>query len=141
MGRKKNGCASFVEANGVFLTKPLDIANYFNDFFTNNVKNIRQNMCCTNSNTLNVITNEIMKDKICTFKFQCVTTENVRRMLESLHAYGSAGTDNLDSKILKVAANHISGPICHTLNRCLLTGKCPGRWKEGKIIPLPKDSR
>ena len=74
-----------------------------------------------------------MKDKKHTFKFQCISTEQVRRLLESLPAYGSAGTDNLDSKIMNLAANHVSEPICHILNRCLLTGKCPGLWKEGEM--------
>lgn len=141
MGRNKNGCAPFVEANGEFLTKPVDIANHFNNFFTSKVHTLRQNMHCTDSNTFNLITNEIMKNKKCSFKFQCVEEEEVKRLLESLPAYGTAGTDNLDSKILKLASNHISGPICHILNRCVLTGRYPGQWKEGKIIPLPKDTR
>lgn len=37
MGRKKNVCASFVESDGNFLTKPHDIANYFNKVFVSKV--------------------------------------------------------------------------------------------------------
>ncbi len=49
--------------------------------------------------------------------------------------------DNLDSKMLKIAADYISGPICHILNRCVLSGVYPGIWKKGKIIPLRKDAK
>ena len=35
----------------------------------------------------------------------------------------------------------VYGPICHILNACLLKGVYPTIWKEGKMIPLPKDGR
>lgn len=51
------------------------------------------------------------------------------------------GTDNLDSRLLKLSAVHISKPTCHIFNKCLISGVCPKLWKEGKIIPLPKDTK
>ena len=60
-------------------------------------------------------------------------------MLGSLTVGGPAGTDNLDSRLLRLSAAQISKPICHIFNRCLINGVCPKLWKEGKIIPLPKD--
>lgn len=41
MGRRTTGGASFVESEGMFLAKPSDIANYFNDFFINKVYALR----------------------------------------------------------------------------------------------------
>ena len=61
MGRLTTGGASFVESEGMFLTKPSDIAKYFNDFSINKVHALRQNMDKTDSNCLKLI-----KDKRCT---------------------------------------------------------------------------
>lgn len=55
MGRRTSGGASFVESEGKFLTKPSDIANYFNDFYINRVHALRQNMDNTDSNYLKFI--------------------------------------------------------------------------------------
>lgn len=40
---KKSTCTSFVELDGVYLTKPIQIANYFNDYFVNKVFNLTFN--------------------------------------------------------------------------------------------------
>ena len=50
-----------------------------------------------------------------------------------------SGTDNLDSRILKLVVHSVATPICHIFNQCLNRGVHPTVWKEAKIIPLPKD--
>jgi hypothetical protein len=67
-----------------------------------------------------------------------VEREEVERMLLSL-SDESPGTDNIDSKLLRATANHISTPMCHIFNRRLMCGVRPEIWKESKLIPLPKD--
>lgn len=139
---KKSTCTSFVELNGVYLTKPIQIANYFNDYFVNKVSNFRETMKYTvDSNSNELIERCIMKDKLCSFEFHQVNVVQVEMLLRSLTVGGSVGTDNLDSRLLKLSAGHISKPICHIFNRCLIDGECPKLWKEGKIIPLPKDTK
>lgn len=44
---KKSTCASSVELNRVYLTEPTQIANYFNDYFVNEVSKLREKMDCT----------------------------------------------------------------------------------------------
>lgn len=79
--------------------------------------------------------------KSCVFQFNCVEAGDVKILLRTLLEYGSAGTDNLDSKVLNIAADLISGPFSHILNRCLLCGEYPRLWKEEKIIQLLKDNK
>ena len=141
MGRKATGGVSFVESEGRFLTNPPDIANYFNDFFTDKVATLRQGMSKTDIDTCDLIKNNIMQAKSCTLSFKCVKESLVRKLLKALPDHGSAGTDTLDSKVLSLAADYISGPVCHILNKCLEQGVYPSTWKEAKIIPLPKDSK
>lgn len=44
MGRKSSSTPSFIEVEGSFITKPAEIANYFNNYFTSKVYKLRQGM-------------------------------------------------------------------------------------------------
>lgn len=49
MGRKPNSPPSFIDVYGSFITKPLDIANHFNYYFTSKVEKLRSEMTILNS--------------------------------------------------------------------------------------------
>ena len=49
MGRKTNSTPSFIESDGLFITKPFDVANYFNYYFIGKLGTLRQEMPTTNS--------------------------------------------------------------------------------------------
>lgn len=80
-----------------------------------------------------------MKDKNCLFNFNQIDKETVQKLIMLQADSTSSGTDNLDSKILKLVVNSVDTPICHIFNQCLISGVHPAVWKEAKIIPLPKD--
>jgi hypothetical protein len=42
MGRKTNSVSSFIESNGLFITKPFDVANYFSDYFIGKLGKFRE---------------------------------------------------------------------------------------------------
>lgn len=88
-----------------------------------------------------IINDSVMKERQCTFEIHHVENEYVEKILLSLSDDRSPGTDNLDSKLLRITAKYISTPICHIFNKCLEYGVCPDIWKEAKVIPLPKDNR
>ena len=131
-----------VESNGLVLTKPGEIANHFNEFYVGKVSKLRQDMTITdNSKANDCIKKIIMKDKLCEFKFLQIEVSEVERLLRSLPDSKTAGLDNLDGKVLRLTAGIIASPICHIINRSLEVGLCPKRWKEAKVIPLPKDTK
>jgi len=59
-------------------------------------------------NPVELIERCIMKDKLCSLGFHQVNVVQVEMLLRSLTVGGSAGTDNLDSRLLKLSAGHIS---------------------------------
>ena len=70
MGKKANSTPSFIESDGSFITKPTDIANYFNNFFSGKISKLRHYMPATNADiTHPSISDQIMKDKHCHFEF------------------------------------------------------------------------
>lgn len=142
MGRQSNMLPSYIESDGVFITKPLDMANYFNNYYVEKVNKLRCNMNMElNSSSCTMIDNRIMRGKTCKFEFKRVDTEEVENLLCSISAVNCAGTDCLDGRLLRTAALHISTPICHLFNACLSSGICPKLWKQGKIIPLIKNPK
>jgi hypothetical protein len=42
MGQKTNSTPYFIQSDGLFITKPFDVANYFNDYFIGKVANNEQ---------------------------------------------------------------------------------------------------
>ncbi len=138
---KRTACSSFIESDGIYLTKPFHIANYFNDYFVDKVSKIRWSMNSTlNSNSEESIKECIMNYKTCTFEFHPVDVGMVERLLKSLTDSKSTGIDHLEGKLLRKYAPYVSTPVCHIFNRCLISGVFPMTRKEWKIIPLPKDA-
>ena len=76
LGKKANSDPSFIESDGFFITKPNDIANYFNDFFIGKISKRRDDMPATNADTTHPsISDQIMKNKHCYLEFRKVSVE------------------------------------------------------------------
>lgn len=106
---------------------------YFKEFFTNEVKSLRSQMnsgddCCK------------MMMNWCTLEraLESRDSGSVERLLNGL-SEDTSGIDNLDGKIIIVAANMLVKPTPHIFNLSLV--EHPELWKQSKIIPLPKDGK
>lgn len=100
MGQRPKSCPAYLEVEGNFLTKPVQIANYFIDYFYDKVNNLRRNMQQTsNCTSTTLISNLIMKDKKCKFKIEKVTITDVECLLNKCKGR-PPGVDNLDVKFL-----------------------------------------
>lgn len=144
MGRGCSNSPSFIEVNGSFLTNAKDIANHFNDHFADKVDKLRKDMGSPRGSggmSHKIITNIIMKNKQCVFKFQPIEIDKVEKLLDGLNNDKPAGMDNVDGRLLKVVSNIISLPICHIFNLSLKEGLFPQVWKSAKVVPLPKNKR
>jgi len=85
MCKKPKSSPKFVECEGQFISKPHDIANYFNKFSTRKVANLRSNMTVMHAGT----------------------QDAVEKLLQGLSPETSAGIDHLEGRILKVAATQL----------------------------------
>ena len=77
------------------------------------------------------ISDKIMKIKVCIFCFQ-LSSEEVEKPLLSIHSEKSAGLENLDGKLLKIAVHLVTKPITHIFNQSLKWYVCPQVSKEAK---------
>lgn len=141
MGRSSATVTPYVENNGLFISSPQAIANYFMNYFTSKVEKLRATMAPTNPDLYDLILNKIMNDKNCSFAFHKVDTTFVENILKSLADGKASGIDHLDSRLFRLAAVHLSLPICHLFNQSFAHSIFPDKWKESKMIPLSKNKK
>ena len=64
-----------------------------------------------------------------------ITTDFVLKQLAHLAQNKGISLDNINSKVLKIAASIISGHLVKIINLSLITGLFPTAWKTAKVIP------
>ena len=72
------------------------------------------------------------------FPFTPVTAVGVQESLEALNSKKAIGLDDIQARLLKIAAPSISESLCFLLNFSLTSGKVPIDWKKAKISAIFK---
>ena len=135
-----SGSPNQLEIDGKLVSKASSIAAAMNNYFIEKVAAVRRDILCI-PNTYSEC-HQMMRGKFCKLWLDFVTPQKVFKLLRSLKKSKSCGIDGLDSFSLKVAAEHIYGPLHHVLTLSLMQQKFPSSWRYSKIIPLhKKDSR
>lgn len=130
---------SFIEVEGKFISRPVDIANYLDNFFMNKVNTIRDQMLPVSGGLSDsIIKRKIMKDNVCNFEFKKIGEEEVEKRLYSVNSDKPCRIDHLDGRLLKLAVECIVVPICHIFNLCLENCVYPQLWKIAKVTHCEK---
>ena len=79
-----------------------------------------------------------MQDRDISISLKFVTVKKVRKLLGSLKNKTSSSVDQLDNYAVKLAADHIAGPLHHVIILSIMQQKFPSGWKYSKIVPLHK---
>ncbi|CAK6978360.1 uncharacterized protein LOC122965685, partial [Scomber scombrus] len=130
---RMNSCSPVtnIESEGRLITDDTEIANYFNHYYVDKTEELRRSVRNEGrSSSRKLIKERIMKDKQCSLSFVPVDVEKIESLLLSLSDDISPGTDNMDVRLLKEAASHISAPLRHIVNQCLERGVFPSQWRE-----------
>lgn len=72
------------------------------------------------------------------FDFKPILVTHVYKALKDIDHKKSAGPDNLDPHLLKLAADIIAEPSAHIFNLSLQLSIIPTIWKAAHILPLHK---
>ena len=75
----------------------------------------------------------------CKFHLDPVSEEYIFKQLKSLSESRATGTDEIPSKLLKIACSNIVAPITHITNRFILSSVFPDKWKSARISPIFKN--
>ena len=121
--------------DGTSISNPNEIANSFNQYFTNIgpelASQITQPGEITFMNYLTDPTNEI-------FHFQMVSTADVIKVIDKLKNKTSCGLDNISNRLLKTVKTEICQVLTLIINQSFMSGIFPDQLKVAKVLPLYK---
>lgn len=131
---KKDLPKSFL-VNGNYISENLEIANNFNQYFTNIGPSLANNIRTSCESTFKDYLNDRHSSN---FEFISVTKEQVTKVIDNLKPKTSRGKDNMSNKLLKEVKNEISESLTVIINQCFSTGVFPNSLKIAKVVPLHK---
>ena len=119
------------------LTNPQDIAEGFNDYFSNIGPDLASKINTANYN----FETYTKKAKSEFAAFQPVVVSHVCRLLHGLCSKKATGIDKISCKILKIAAPAISDSLTFIFNQAITQSSFPDEWKMARVIPLYKNGQ
>ena len=132
---KKTGFPKHFLDNDRIITDDKDIANCFNNFFTNIGPNLAQDI----PSPPNKAYTDFLKDKIThSFNFSTVSPDQVLKIINKLLPKSSFGHDNISTILLKSISTDIILVLTLIINQSLSTGIFPDKLKVAKITPIYK---
>ncbi|CAB3992421.1 Hypothetical predicted protein, partial [Paramuricea clavata] len=115
------------------ITDPNELAESFNDYFTNIGPDIAKTIDKGDRNFTDYITRVTSN-----FKFQAVSESKVHRLLLFLNPGKSTGIDKIPAKIIRIASPVIANSLAKIFNRAITSESAPSEWKAARVTPLHK---
>ena len=119
------------------LTSPEDIAEGFNEYFSNIGPDVASKIDYSNSNFETYV--KIAQSEFAAF--QPVTVSHVSHLLHGLSNNKATGIDKISSKIIKLAAPVISDSLTLIFNQAITLSSFPDEWKVARVMPLYKNGQ
>ena len=119
------------------LTSPEDIAEGFNEHFSNIGPDLASKIDYSNSNFETYV--KIAQSEFAAF--QPVTVSHVSHLLHGLSNNKATGIDKISSKIIKLAAPVISDSLTLIFNQAITLSSFPDEWKVARVMPLYKNGQ
>ena len=139
LGRKnKQTVVNELKLGDNSLTKPKDIAEVFNDYFSN----IGQNIASNQADNTNFNFETYVKKAESEFTaFQPVTVNQVYQLLTGLSSNKATRVHKISSKIIQIASQPIADSLTHIFNQAVTLSSFPDEWKTARVIPLYKNGQ
>ena len=119
------------------LTCPEDIAEGFNEYFSNIGPDLSSRIDSSNYNFETYIKNA--KSEFAAF--QPVTVSQISHLLHGLSGNKATGIDKISCKIIKLAAPVISNSLTLIFNQAITLSSFPDEWKIARVVPLYKNGQ
>ena len=119
------------------LTCPEDIAEGFNEYFSNIGPDLSSRIDSSNYNFETYIKNAKSEFAV----FQPVTVSQISHLLPGLSGNKATVIDKISCKIIKLAAPVISDSLSLTFNQAITLSSFPDEWKIARVVPLYKNGQ
>ena len=121
--------------DGKILTEKKDIANKFNNFFTNIGPSLASTISATGNKTYKAFLNTPCTHN---FTFSAINESDVIKAIDKLPSKTISGVDGISKILLKHIKHQISKPVTLILNQFLTMGIFPDKLKMAKVVPIYK---
>ena len=131
--KRKSGISHLSTAKGE-IRNNLDIAEEFNNYFINIGKDLASAFPDGKLDYENYLKGNFLNSMF-------VTPSNigeVTSIILSLNKSSSTGPDEISSKLLRLSANIIAGPLVYVINKSFQLGIFPAEFKVAKVISVYK---
>ena len=122
---------------GSLVTKPQELADAQNEYFTEKISTIRENLPPPTCDPLLKL-KSLMQGRQCNFSLSAVHPDEVEKIIGGLSNTSSFGLDNIDTYAIKLIKLEILPALTHVINLSIYSQEFPFYWKKSKIIPLHK---
>ena len=136
LGRKKGkmDIPKVFNSNGNILSGNFEIAEGFNDFFSNIGPKLAKSIPKSNKLFTDYLDNPTTEN----FVFANMRPDIINEALSKLKNKNSSGPDKISTNLLKYIAPSIMRPICHLFDLSFKTGYIPTNLKTAKVVPVFK---
>ena len=131
---KKNNYPNSININGTEIKDPMQIANRFNEYFTN----IGPKLASSIPSTASHFSSYISENSETSLFFTPTSENEIIKIVNSLEPSKSCGYDNLNVNLLKKIIFYIVSPLNHIFNLSFCSGIFPDSMKIAKVIPIFK---
>ena len=135
--RCSTGGITSLEVNGSLVTSFSEIANIFNNFFTDVGTNLAAQIPSTVRSPMDYV-KSYMKEPATQFSFKPVSAKDVKKLIMNIPNGKATGLDNIQARLLKMSSPAISSSLAYIFNLSLTTGKFPKDWKMARLSPIYK---
>ena len=138
---KQKSVIKKITCDNRLITKQAEIAELLNNYFISmadltKVDDIKDT-CPFIENSMQYLKN-YYTDCFATITWEYVNTWEIKKIINSLKNSNSAGYDEINARLLKLACPYIVSPLTHICNSSLRTGVFPTRLKYASVTPIHK---
>lgn len=130
-----SNCIDYIEENGEKISNPKDIADTFNNFFSNiGPKLAKEIIKPKNAHVKEPISNNR------TIYLKPTNAAEIQRILSEM-SNKAGGVDGISMKVLKTIIDFIRTPLADIFNSCIEKGIWPKPLKVAEVVPIYKSGK
>ena len=128
---EKGSSITHITVDGKSVTDKPSVVRHFNDFFSTIGAKLASKF---NSSHFSILSPRVVHD----FCFVKVDGECVLKQLKNINPAKATGLDGIDTRLLKLSAEHICRSFTYLISLSLSIGVFPDDWKIARVVPLFK---
>jgi hypothetical protein len=131
----KSDTVSHLNINGTISSDHKQMANHFNEFFTNIGQQISDSVPPVTKPPEDYVN---YNRQIPQMQLGNTTPDHVKKTIKKLKSKNSCDVFGMSSKLIKLIGNEIAVPLAHIFNLSLISGDFPSKLKQCRVIPIYK---